>query len=105
MRILANIDERNLFGRTLTELERTQLPFASMQRSEEHTSELHPPLPSSGLMGDFPTQAAATAAATGVCKVLATAGKIVTLKIKLANGRIREERTYPRSSDPVRSPG
>jgi hypothetical protein len=56
-------------------------------------------------MEEFPTQEAATRAATGVCKGLADAGKIVTLKIKLANGRIREERTYPRSSDPRSSKG
>jgi hypothetical protein len=28
-----------------------------------------------------------------------------SLKIKKANGRIQEERTYPRSKDPSRTPG
>lgn len=35
MRILAKVDEQNLFGRTLTELERTQLPFAAMQAANQ----------------------------------------------------------------------
>jgi hypothetical protein len=35
MRVLAAVDERNLFGRTLTELERDQLPFAAMQAANE----------------------------------------------------------------------
>lgn len=59
----------------------------------------------SALMEDFPTQAAATAAATGVCNGLVKKGELVTLKIKHANGKVREERTYPRSSDPARTPG
>lgn len=32
-------------------------------------------------------------------------GRTVTLKIKRPNGEIREERTYPRSSDPKRTKG
>lgn len=59
----------------------------------------------STLMEDFPTQEAAVKSATSVCNELAKKGSLVTLKIKLANGKIREERTYPRSSDPVRTPG
>src|SRR5690606_18049531 len=35
MRVLAAIDEQNLFGRTLTELERDQLPFAAMRAANE----------------------------------------------------------------------
>lgn len=57
------------------------------------------------MMEDFPTQEAAAKAAAGVCNGLAKKGSLVTLKIKHANGKIREERTYPRSSDPVRTPG
>lgn len=36
---------------------------------------------------------------------LVKAGKAVTLKIKRKDGTIREERTYPRSSDPRRTKG
>lgn len=32
-------------------------------------------------------------------------GKVMSVKIHKLNGRIQEERTYPRSSDPRRSPG
>ncbi len=35
MRILTKVDEDNLFGRTLTELERTQLPFAAIRAANE----------------------------------------------------------------------
>lgn len=40
-----------------------------------------------------------------LARQLAAAGEIVTLKIKGRHGRIREERTYPRSSDPRRTKG
>jgi hypothetical protein len=36
---------------------------------------------------------------------MAARGDLVTLKIKRPDGRIRDERTYPRSSDPKRSKG
>lgn len=39
------------------------------------------------------------------CRAEAAAGKRLTLKIKRPNGKIRDERTYPRSSDPKRSKG
>lgn len=39
------------------------------------------------------------------CRTQAQAGKRLTLKIKRPNGKIRDERTYPRSSDPRRSRG
>lgn len=39
------------------------------------------------------------------CRAEAAAGKHLTLKIKRPNGKIRDERTYPRSSDPKRSKG
>lgn len=35
MRILTKVDEDNLFGRQLTDLERTQLPFAAMRAANE----------------------------------------------------------------------
>lgn len=35
MRILTAVDENNLFGRELTELERTQLPYAAMRAANE----------------------------------------------------------------------
>lgn len=39
------------------------------------------------------------------CNAEADNGKRLTLKIKRPNGKIRDERTYPRSSDPKRSKG
>ena len=48
----------------------------------------------------FTDKASATAAG-----VLARAIKRGTVQIHKANGRIQEERTYPRSADPRRSPG
>lgn len=51
------------------------------------------------------TQAAAIARAVKHAHALVKAGGLVTLKIKRPNGEIRDERTYPRSSDPRRSKG
>jgi hypothetical protein len=48
----------------------------------------------------FSHKAAALAAG-----VLARAVKRGTVQIHKTNGRIQEERTYPRSADPRRSPG
>src|SRR5690606_21261535 len=39
------------------------------------------------------------------CRAEAAAGKRLTLKIKRPNGKIRDERTNPSSSDPKRSKG
>ena len=55
--------------------------------------------------GGFATQRAAIAACVGWCREMGKLGKPVTLKIKRPDGRIRDERTYPRSSDPKRSRG
>jgi hypothetical protein len=35
----------------------------------------------------------------------ATGAEPSQLRIRLANGQVQEERTYPRSSDPSRTPG
>jgi hypothetical protein len=48
----------------------------------------------------FADKASATAGG-----VLARAVKRGTVQIHKTNGRIQEERTYPRSADPRRSPG
>lgn len=56
-------------------------------------------------LADIGTQALAIFAARTLAKGLVDRGEIVTLKIKRPNGEIREERTYPRSSDPRRSRG
>lgn len=53
----------------------------------------------------YPTQREAIAAAVEWCQMEARAGRLLTLKIKRRNGTIRDERTYPRSSDPRRSRG
>ncbi len=53
----------------------------------------------------MPTQREAVAVAVRWCNAEAKAGKLLTLKIKRPNGQIRDERTYPRSSDPRRSKG
>ncbi|WP_193369328.1 DUF2188 domain-containing protein [Pelagibius marinus] len=50
----------------------------------------------------FETKAEATAG--GVLQN-AVGGAGGSVKIKKSNGRIQEERTYPRSKDPKRSPG
>lgn len=53
----------------------------------------------------LPTQGEAIAAAVRWANAEAKAGKWLTLKIKRPDGRVRDERTYPRSSDPRRSKG
>jgi hypothetical protein len=50
-------------------------------------------------------QADAIAGAVVLAKELEKGGQLVTLKIKRRDGTIRDERTYPRSSDPRRSKG
>lgn len=50
-------------------------------------------------------KADAQRAAVQLAHVLANAGRLVSLKIKGRDGRIQEERTYPRSSDPRRTRG
>lgn len=51
------------------------------------------------------TQAEAIAAARILVDTLVMQGRTATLKIKRPDGTIRDERTYPRSSDPRRSKG
>lgn len=53
----------------------------------------------------FLTQHAAVTECVKWCNESARRGRLVTLKIKRPDGRIRDERTYPRSSDPRRSKG
>lgn len=55
--------------------------------------------------GSCRTQADAIALGVTLGNQLAAKGELITLKIKGRNGKIREERTYPRSSDPRRSRG
>jgi len=57
------------------------------------------------LLSEHPTQRKAVAAAAKWCRAEALAGKLLTLKIKGRNGQIRDDRTYPRASDPKRSRG
>lgn len=59
----------------------------------------------SAVMEEFPTQDRAAAAAVGLARRIASEGGKASLLIKHADGTIREERTYPRSSDPERTPG
>lgn len=51
------------------------------------------------------TQAQSIELARMNVEILLGQGHTVTLKIKRRDGTIREERTYPRSSDPKRSKG
>lgn len=51
------------------------------------------------------TQAKAIKKAEGYGACIVAIGGIASLKIKRPNGTIRDERTYPRSSDPRRSRG
>lgn len=53
----------------------------------------------------YATQADAIALARALAAQTVARGDTVTLKIKRADGRIREERTWPRSSDPKRTKG
>ena len=57
------------------------------------------------LMGECSTQADAIALAKAIAEANVRDGRTATLKIKRPDGRIRDERTYPRSSDPRRSKG
>lgn len=56
-------------------------------------------------MESFPTQERAAAAAVSLCRRIESEGGKASLLIKREDGTIREERTYPRSSDPERTPG
>lgn len=49
---------------------------------------------------EFNTQRDTIAAAVTLAKQLEARGEWITLKIKRPNGEIRDECTYPRSSDP-----
>lgn len=51
------------------------------------------------------TQAVAIRTAVAMAGARVAEGGTVTLKIKRPDGRIRDERSYPRSSDPRRSRG
>lgn len=57
------------------------------------------------LVKGHPTQHVAIDAAVDEAHKLADEGEILTLKIKRRDGTIRDERTYPRSSDPRSSRG
>jgi hypothetical protein len=57
---------------------------------------------SSGIVAQAPTKVAAIKATAKVAKALPEA---VSVKIHNVNGRIQEERTYPRSADPRQSKG
>lgn len=52
-------------------------------------------------MESFPTQSRAIAVAVEEARLMTDEGRQITLKIKRRDGTIRDERTYPRSSDPV----
>ena len=54
---------------------------------------------------EFNRKSDAVSAGARWCRSEAAAGKLLTLKIKGRDGKIRDERTYPRSSDPKRSRG
>lgn len=55
--------------------------------------------------GECMTQALAIALARMLVDLQLKEGNTVTLKIKRPNGTIRDERTFPRSSDPRSSKG
>lgn len=57
------------------------------------------------LWAESDRQSYGIALAVTLAHQLADRGELVTLKIKRPDGRIRDERTYPRSSDPRRSKG
>lgn len=57
------------------------------------------------IVESFPTQEKADRAAIAAAKGIAAKGGQVSLRLKGRKGTIREERTYPRSADPVGSPG
>lgn len=52
-----------------------------------------------------PTKALALDVALEEARGEAVHGQATSLRIKGRNGRVQEERTYPRSSDPRRTPG
>lgn len=56
-------------------------------------------------MESFPTQNGAIDAAVAQAHAMEAEGRLVTLKIKRPDGTVRDERTYPRSSDPVETEG
>ena len=56
-------------------------------------------------IADADTQQHAIAAGVTLAKELEKSGQLVTLKIKRRDGTVRDERTYPRSSDPRRTKG
>lgn len=53
----------------------------------------------------FHSQELAVAAGQAAAYKLVGEGSKVSLYIAKANGRVREERTYPRSADPVKTKG
>lgn len=53
----------------------------------------------------FPVRARAVDVAMAAANGIATDGGLVTLKLKGRNGRVQQERTYPRSSDPTETEG
>lgn len=55
--------------------------------------------------GDCRTQGDAIGLAMDLIDLILAEHNTATLKIKRADGRVREERTYPRSSDPRRTKG
>lgn len=57
------------------------------------------------LRAEFERQRDAIKAAITLATQMILRGELVTLKIKRPNGQIREERTYPRGSDPRRTKG
>lgn len=55
--------------------------------------------------GDCRTQGEAIGLAMDLVDLILAEHNTATLKIKRPNGKVREERTYPRSSDPRRTKG
>lgn len=53
----------------------------------------------------FATHAEAVETAAGVARSMGLPGAPVSLKIKGRDGKVQEERTYPRSADPAETPG
>ena len=56
-------------------------------------------------VGWEPTKEEAVDVATDAARTEAVEGQPTSVRIKKLDGRIQEERTYPRSSDPRRYPG
>ena len=57
------------------------------------------------VVGKCQTQAEAIRLAVLLARAQVKDGRTASLKIKRPNGKIRDERTYPRSSDPRRTKG